>query len=380
MLAQPFREVSPESIGMDSQRLNLVDNIIKEAISDEKIPGAVLLVMRDDKIAYKKAFGYRQLLPKKEVMQANTVFDLASLTKPIATATSIMILLERGKLRLLDNVEEYIPGFESWYEDENTEYPIRIVHLLTHTSGLPAYAKLKMLQETYGEPSSDSLMKHISSVERGFKPGTDFKYSCLNFISLQRIVENISGQTLRDFTQKNIFNPLGMKHTDFNPEPALGMVCATTEILDNQTVLKGTVHDPLARVMMLGISGNAGLFSNVADLAIFSSMLLNDGIFNGIRILSPAGVRALTTIPVGFESAGRGLGWDLNSSYASNQGDLFGENAYGHTGYTGTSLVIDPEIQTVVIFLTNRVHPYDKGSVVRLRSLISNIVVGSIVN
>jgi len=171
-----------------------------------------------------------------------------------------------------------------------------------------------------------------------------------------------------------------MKQTVFEPNDELTLMCAPTEFLNKKELLQGKVHDPLARVMMDCVSGNAGLFSTADDLALFAAMMLNSGAFNGKRVLSPAAVMAMTSIPLGYEEFGRALGWDLHSAYSSNIGDLFGKNAYGHTGYTGTSIVIDPDTKTVVVLLTNRVHPDDKGSVVRLRSLISNVVAGSIIN
>lgn len=313
-------------------------------------------------------------------MTIETEFDLASLTKPIATATSAMILLDRGKLRLLDRVSDFIPDYEPWKDDSTHKTrPIRIIHLLTHTSGLPPYAPVKELEKKYGAPQPDSLIRYISHVKRHHAPGTYFKYSCLNFITLQRVIETISGQSLQDFSHRNIFKPLGMNHTTYKPGKNIIGNCAATEMQPDGHVLLGQVHDPLARIMMGCVSGNAGLFSNVDDMAIFSAMMLNKGMYHGVRILSPAAVETMTRIPRGFEKFGRGLGWDLDSDYSSNQGDLFSDQTYGHTGYTGTSMIIDPQKEVVVILLANRVHPHDKGSVVRLRSYVANVVAGSII-
>jgi len=372
---------SPQKLGFDLQRLKQVDVPIERAIANKQIPGAVLLVARHNKIVYRKAYGWKEVLPHKVKMDVETVFDLASLTKPLATATSVMILLERGRLRLLDKVRDYFPDFIPWQNDSTKEKEdIRLIHLLTHTSGLPPYAPVKKLQQRFGSPAPDSLLEYIARVPRRHAPGTYFKYSCLNFITLQKIVEKISGQSLQIFSHQNIFKPLNMAHTTYRPQGALKKLCAPTELLPNGELLLGKVHDPLARIMMGCISGNAGLFSTADDMAIFAAMLLNNGRYQGRRILSPAAVKALTTVPQGYEKFGRGLGWDLNSAYSSNQGDLFSRQTYGHTGYTGASLVIDPATQTVVILLTNRVHPHDKGSVVRLRSLVSNVVAASIIN
>ena len=376
--AQSLPEISAREAGMDGTKLEQIDKVVNEAIDKKQIPGAVLLITRDNRIVYRKAYGSSQIYPQKKPMDMQTVFDLASLTKPIATATSLMILLERGQIRLLDKVKLYIPAFIPWKDDSTKEKSdIRIIHLLTHTSGLPPYAPVEELKKRFGSPAPDSLIHYIATVKRHHAPGTYFKYSCLNFITLQHIIEQISGQSLQDFSDKNIFEPLGMKHTGYKPSTT--KACAPTQLLDDGTLLQGTVHDPLARVMMGGVSGNAGLFSTADDLALFSAMILNMGSLNGTRILSPASVRTMTSIPAGYEKFGRGLGWDLNSAYSSNQGDLFGTQTYGHTGYTGTSLVIDPETRTSIIFLTNRVHPHDKGSVVRLRSLVANIAAASII-
>lgn len=378
---QPFKMISPEDAGMDPDRLGRVDTVIGGAIEAGNIPGAVLLVMRDDRIVHRKAYGFRQIVPEKESMKVHTVFDLASLTKPVATATAVMMLVDRGDIRLLDRVSDILPVFKGYKAEEGNSLPsVRLIHLLTHTSGLPAYANVEELTKQYGHPQPDSLLAHIATVKRDHEPGTFFRYSCLNFITLQRVVEAVSGVSLKEFTEKNIFKPLGMDNTEYLPRKRIVTACAATEKLDSVTVLKGVVHDPLARIMMGGISGNAGLFSTADDLAIFSSMMLNEGIYNDKRILSKAAVRKMTSLPEGYEFYGRGLGWDLNSAYASNQGDLFGGRAYGHTGYTGTSLIIDPDTGTVVIFLTNRVHPDDEGNVVRLRSLVANVVAGSLVD
>ncbi|MCB0282222.1 MAG: serine hydrolase [Calditrichaeota bacterium] len=354
------------------------DSVINDAITENLIPGAVLMVVKDQKIAYEKAYGNRQVLPEKKKMTAETIFDMASLTKPIATGTSMMILLERGYFRLLDKVEDYLPGYTAWQDTATGEKSdIRIIHLLTHTSGLPAYAHPDMLMKKYNSNSRDSLFKFIDTVERDAKPGTKFRYSGLNFITMQRIVEKLTGTTLAEFAQKEIFNKLEMNNTSYFLKPKQLENTAATEVIEGEPLV-GNVHDPMARIVMKGNSANAGLFSDAEDLAVYAAMLLNGGSWNGKHILAPLTVKAFTSVPDGYEEFGRGLGWDLNSAYASNQGDLFSPTAFGHTGYTGTSIVIDPEYNLAVILLTNRVHPNDKGSVVRLRSIVSNLVAASI--
>jgi len=376
LAAQSFPIVEPGEVGMDAGKLARADSVIEAAVKAEEIPGAVLLVMRQAKILHRKAYGFSMLIPERKPMTVETVFDLASITKPVATATSVMILLEKGYLRLLDPVDMYIDTFEPWIDPESGKKErIRIWHLLTHTSGLPPYAPVKELEDKYGAPNPDSLMAYISRVQRHSPPATKFRYSCLNFITLQRVVEHITDMDLNTFSRHNIFEPLKMTHTRYKP----GAGCAVTELIDEKP-LDGVVHDPLARIMMDCISGNAGLFSTADDLARFAQMMLNLGELDGSRILSPLTVQKMITVPDEVDFSGRALGWDVDSDYSSNGGDIFPYGSYGHTGYTGTSIWIDPESSTVVIFLTNRVHPNDSGSVVRLRSLVANIVAASIID
>lgn len=409
--AQPLQRIAPEQVGMDSRKLMYADEAIETAIANKDIPGAVLAVVRNGKMAYLKAYGNKRIYPNAEPMTVNTIFDMASCSKSMSTAICTHILAERGKLRLLDPVSLYIPDFKNWAsEDGKDKKVIRIADLLTHTSGLPPYAPTSELEKQYGSPSPDGLIEYIANCRRDFKPQTDFQYSCLNYITLQRIIETVSGQSLRDFARKNLFDVLGMNHTDYLPckrdkdgkwintslphwaktdthsaaNRQLSTVnyqlkeVAPTEKQPDGSVLCGQVHDPLARVMNGGISGNAGVFSCAEDIALLCAALQNGGEWNGHRILSPLGVKAMRTVPRATASLGRTLGWDNFTAYASNNGDYLGPNTYGHTGYTGTSIVIDPDNDISVILLINAVHPEDGHSVVRLRSLVSNAVAASI--
>lgn len=377
--AQPLQRVSPASVGLDASRLANADAAIMKAIQHKDIPGAVLAVVRHGKMAWLKAYGNKEIYPKQVPMTTNTVFDMASCSKSMSTAISAMILIERGQLRLLDRVNHYIPGFQDWKDAKGETTSIRIVDIMTHSSGLPPYAPVDSLKRKYGSPNRDAVIDYISHCKRDFKPETDFQYSCLNYITLQRIIETISGQNLRDFAKKNIFDVLGMTHTDYNPNSKLCELCAPTEKQPDGSVLQGVVHDPLARVMNGGISGNAGVFSSADDIAVLVAALQNGGAWNGHRILSPLGVKAMRTVPRCVAPLGRTLGWDIFSPYASNNGDLLGPNTYGHTGYTGTSIVIDPDNDVAVILLTNRVHPNDAGDCIQLRSLVANAVAASII-
>ena len=366
--AQKYRCDSTEMLRFDKRQMRHADEVIQQAIDSGEIPGAVLAVVHRNRMVYLKAYGNKAVFPEPIPMRSNTIFDLASLTKPVATATALMILTERGKVRLTDPVSMYIPDFKA---------DIQIIHLLTHTSGLPPYAPVATLEPELSD-NPDVLIQYIASVERNAKPGDDFRYSCLNFIALQKIIEKVSGQNLRDFAKENIFDVLGMHNTDYQPADKKHKWIAPTQKQADNQVLLGSVHDPMARILMQGISGNAGLFSDAKDLAVFASMLLNNGTHNNRRVLSPLSVKTMTTVPSVFSTFGRTPGWDMDSSYASNQGDLFGPNTYGHTGYTGTSMVIDPDHKIAVILLTNRVHPDDKGSVTRVRALVANAVAGAV--
>jgi CubicO group peptidase (beta-lactamase class C family) len=381
IIAQPLKRVSPQESGMDPVRLSQVDRIIEESIKTGEIPGAVLAVVRDGKMAYLKAYGNKSVYPSQEKMTVNTVFDLASVSKPVGTAIAFMQLVEQGRVRLTDNVSMYIPGFKPWTDTvTGRKIEIRVVDLLTHTSGLPPYAPVATIVEQSGAPNPSALMNWISNCKRDFKPTSDFQYSCLNFVTLQNILQNITGMKLMDYSKKNVFEVLGMKNTTYNPSGELLKLVAPTEKQKDGSVLLGRVHDPIANILNDGNSGNAGVFSNAEDLAILAAALMNGGEYNGKRVLGKLTLETMTRVPAQVMSEGRSLGWDNFSSYASNNGNLFHpDRTFGHTGYTGTSFIVDPVSKTAVILLAHRVHPVDKGSVVRLRALVANAVAGSVI-
>lgn len=400
LTAKPLRIVRPERVGMDSQRLLRADSAIQDAIDKGNIPGAVLAVVRHGRMAYLKAYGNRQVYPTRLPMTTNAIFDMASCSKAMSTALCVMRLCEEGKIRLLDPVNLYIPDFKDWTENGETT-TIRIQHLLTHTSGLPAYASVNAA-ESDKRPAPDALMRHISQLRRLAEPGTEFRYSCLNFITLQHIVETVSGESLRQFARRHIFDPLGMNHTDYLPcapdaegrwhntarpcwaaegedDTAWREFVAPTERQADGSVLSCMVHDPLARLLNGGISGNAGVFSCAEDIAVLCAALQNGGEWDGHRILQPQTVRLLRTVPAFAARFGRTMGWDNSSAYASCNGDLLSSETYCHTGFTGTEIVIDPQNDCSVILLINAVHPDGGKGVVRLRSVVSNAVAASIV-
>jgi CubicO group peptidase (beta-lactamase class C family) len=378
VLAQGLPTARPEDVGMSSSRLGLLDGLMKEAMTRGDFPGAVILAARGGKIVWKKAYGLSQRVPEAKPMAANMIFDLASITKPVATATSIMILVERGRIRLWDKVKDFVPEFAPYLlEGGIAGEDARIWHLLTHTSGLPPYTDPVEVEKKHGRPCpTDVLVKDIGALRKESPPGKAFVYSCLNYITLARIIRAVSGQTIAEFASENIFRPLGMSRTFYNPPPELIDFCVPTQVVDGAP-LKGVVHDPLARLQG-GVSGNAGLFSTADDLAIFAQMMLGGGALGKVRILSPLGAERMIEIFPKAKESGRGLGWDLDSDYATVRGDLFGPESFGHSGYTGTSIWIDPETKTSVIFLTNRVHPDDKGEIISIRSKVANVVAASI--
>lgn len=376
--AQSLEQVSPESVGMSSAQLERLDQVIADALEKRDFPGAVLLVGRKGKVVYRKAFGSSQWIPEARPMRIDMVFDLASITKPVATTTAVMILLERGKMRLWDKISDFIPGFPVFEDPEGIRgEELRIWHLLSHTSGLLPFIQNEEIEQQVGIPCSlEELVRYIAGCKMLFPAGEKFLYSDLDFILLGYIIETVSGQSLDLFCRQHIFVPLNMSDTGFNPSSKLSLRCVPTEVLEGQA-LQGVVHDPRARILG-GIAGHAGLFSTADDLAVFAQMLLNRGEFGGIRILSPLSVTRMSEVYPHAAFSGRGLGWDLDSDFSTNGGDLFGPVSFGHTGYTGTSLWVDPETQAFVIFLTNRVHPDDTGEVATWRSRVANVVAAAV--
>lgn len=391
---------SPERHGMNPVKLAQVDRVINDAITAKEIPGAVLSVVRGNDIVYLKAYGNKSVVPTVEPMTTETLFDLASVSKCVGTTLAFMQLIENGYVRLTDNVDRYIPDFKPWKNPESGEMvDITIRDLLSHSSGLTPYINADTFVKEYGGNNPEKMEWYIATqVKRNFRPGTDFMYSCLNFVTLQRILERVTGEKLYEYAQRNVFDVLGLTHTCYFPliyTPAvsnsaeLAGLCAPTEVQADGKPLVAQVHDPMARMIMGGNSGNAGVFSNAEDLSVICAAIMNGGCLvdkkgnslESTRILSPATVRLMTTIPSQNDpSVGRALGWDKKSSHSGLRGDLFNpETTIMHTGYTGTSVVIDTESKTAVILLTHRVHPEDKGGVGRLRALVANIVAGSII-
>ena len=345
-------------------RLASVDAVIEQAIHNGNIPGAVLLVGHDGQAIYRKAYGNRALEPRREPMTLETIFDLASLTKVIATTTAVMKLVEQGKIRLNDPVAKYLPEF-----GQNGKEDITVRQLLTHYSGLGPDLDLKTIWE-----GKETAYRMAFGEAPETLPGSRFSYSDVNFIVLGALVERVSGETLDKYCERRIFAPLKMMHTRFTPPAALRPKIAPTQYDENEHMLRGVVHDPTAR-RMGGVAGHAGLFSTADDLAKFSQALLN----GGGGVLSALSVEKMTR-PEQPPSAPvlRGFGWDIDSPFSSNRGDLLPVGSYGHTGFTGTSMWIDPTTQTYIILLTNAVHPRGKENAIALRSKVATAVAAAL--
>ena len=348
--------------------LPAVDAVIEQAVQEGQIPGAVLIVGHDGTVIYRKAYGSRALEPRREAMTLDTVFDLASLTKVIVTTTAVMQLVERGQVRLNDPVAKYLPEFA-----QNGKDDITVRQLLTHYSGLEPDLDLKTAWE-----GKDTAYGMAFAETPADAPGSKFSYSDINFIVLGALVERVSGEALDEYAARHIFAPLKMTRTRFAPPTDLraGWIekIAPTQYDENEHMLWGVVHDPTAR-RMGGVAGHAGLFSTADDLAKFAQALLN----GGDGILSPLTVEKMTRPEQPpWAPVLRGFGWDIDSPLSSNRGDLLPVGSYGHTGWTGTSMWIDPTTQTYIILLTNAVHPRGKSNAIALRSKVATAIAAAL--
>ncbi|HSK70066.1 MAG TPA: exo-beta-N-acetylmuramidase NamZ domain-containing protein, partial [Pyrinomonadaceae bacterium] len=407
---------APQTVGMSAERLNQIDALVNQAIAEKKTPGAVVLVGRKGKIVYRKAFGNRSLVPTVEKMTVDTIFDVASLTKPVATATSVMILVERGKIRLSDQIEKFIPELKG--KDSGK---VTIQQLLTHTSG---YRPDFDLGEKWS--GNEGMLQALEREYLRNAAGTRFVYSDIGFIVLGEVVRRlarsdkpiksvdypavmIEGREFSPFIRRNLFEPLLMPNTTFfitrngfylpesqkNASNSNSQIAPTENIKGQQNylgstfegdektgseILRGKVHDPTS-FRMDGFAGHAGLFSTADDLARYCQMILNGGVLDGKRILSAATVaKMIKPYVISETGATRGLGFDINTSFSANRGELFPLGSFGHTGFTGTSIWIDPVSETFVVFLSNRVHPDGKGDVGELRGKVSTVVASAILD
>ena len=357
--AQQPTPTAPEN----DPRLSVVDPIIESAIHDQEIPGAVLLVGHDGQIIYRKAYGMRSLEPARAAMTAETIFDIASLTKVVATAPAIMQLVEKGKIRLNDPVVKYIPEF-----GQNGKNDITVRDLLTHYSGLPP--GLDLAHPWSGQDVGYSMACAVTPIA---PPESRFIYSDIDFIVLGALVERVSGMSLDTYCAQNIFAPLGMTHTRFRPPTGWQPQIAPTEYDEHRQMLRGVVHDPTVR-RMGGVAGQAGVFSTADDLAKFAQAMLD-----GSPVLSRLAIEKMTTPqqPANASTL-RGLGWDIDSPMSHNRGELLPVGSFGHTGFTGTSLWIDPTTRTFIILLSNAVHPRGQGSAISLRAKVATAIAAAL--
>lgn len=353
--------VTPGEAAFDGRVIDQMKQAINGTIQAGQIPGGVLWLERNGE-SYQAAFGQRAIVPGPEAMTEDTIFDLASLTKVIATTPAVMKLVEQGKVDLSSPVHKYIPEFKG-----DGKEAITIRELMTHTSGLPPDVSTRPAWTGY-----ETAIKMACGSKLIYKPGTDFRYSDINFFLLADVVRRVSGMPFEQFTQKEIFKPLKMNDTGFLPDKSLVPRIAPTEVI-NGVALRGTVHDPTARYMG-GVAGHAGLFSTAADLARYARMMLNLGELDGVRILKPETVRLMTSVQTPPEvEARRGLGWDIDSGFSRPRGHFFPLGSYGHTGFTGTCIWIDPFSKTFWLFLSNRVHPNGRGNVLPLQAELADL-------
>lgn len=364
------RERSPGAaeFGFDAAQLEAIEPLVAEAIEQEKLPGCVVAIGRTGGVAYCRAFGRRQLQPADESMTTDTVFDMASLTKPVATATSVMKLVEDGQVRLRSAAADYVPEFAAGGKDR-----ISVEQLLTHHTGLVPDNPLGDYQ--HGVEEAWRRIFELKPIE---KPGTKFIYSDVNFEVLGALVERVSGMSLDEYARRHVFEPLGMTETGFRPTQALRERAAPSEQRDGQW-LRGEVHDPRS-ALLGGVAGHAGLFSTAADLARYCDAMLRTVRSPDAPALPLSHAAAVEMIrPRNVSGDHRALGWDSASRYSSNRGELFSDAAFGHGGFTGTAMWIDPELDLFVIFLSNRLHPDGSGSVNDLAGRIGSVAAAAIV-
>jgi uncharacterized protein YbbC (DUF1343 family)/CubicO group peptidase (beta-lactamase class C family) len=349
-----------------ADKLAEMDTAITTAIAEEKCPGGVLWLERGAD-RYTKAYGRRAVVPKEEAMTEDTIFDAASLTKVVACTPAVMLLVDRGQLSLDDRVNQHLREFTGEGKDAVT-----IRHLITHTSGLRPGFSLRP------EWTGTAAAIQIATAEKlASQPGEKLVYSDTGPILLGEIVRRVSGKPLDQFLQSELYGPLRMNDTGFNPPRAKLSRVAPTEV-ENGVPVRGVVHDPRAR-RMDGVAGHAGLFTTAADLARYARMMLNLGELEGVRVFKPETVKLMTSVQTPPNVTGRrGLGWDIDTGYSGPRGELFPLGSYGHTGWTGTSLWIDPFSKSFVIFLSNRNHPTEKGSVIALRRQLGTLAAQAI--
>lgn len=341
----------------------MVLDFLQNEIDLEHIPGAAISVSHKGKIILEEAIGYKSILPEKRSMELNTIFDIASLTKVVATLPAFLRLIEFGKIRLDDAVSFFLPEFS-----KNGKESITLRDLLTHTSGLPSH------RQYYREGlNTNQILKKIYDEPLEHEIGKKVIYSDLGLITLYRVIETVTGEPFNQFLKREFFEPMEMVETGFNPPYDIERFASTEYSGKLKDYKRGIVHDENAETMG-GISGHAGLFSTLHDLQNFASMIENNGVFKGRRILSESVIKLSQKNFTPFDKEYRGLGWLLKGPTLPSCGDLFSQSSYGHTGFTGTSMWFDPEAELNVILLTNRIHFGRQSHILRLRPRLHNII------
>jgi len=351
-----------EALGFDADQLRKAYGVLEAFVADGRIPGAVAVVGRRSGHLAPWALGWASVVPERRPMTEDTVFDMASVTKVVATTTAALQLLEAGVWRLDDPVTRFWPEFHR---------DVTLRHLLTHTSGLPAWRPLYQSGE-----GPEHYRKVLAETPLEYATGSQVVYSCLGYLVLGDLIERVTEMPLDRYCAQYVFGPLGMTETMFNPPPAVRARCAATELRPgSDKPTQGVVHDENARGRG-GVAGNAGLFATARDMARFCRAMLNGGALDGRRVLSPATVALATKDHTPHLDESRGLGWVVHGGRPySSAGDLFSPASFGHTGFTGTSVWMDPERDLFVVLLTNRVHPTRENSHhIRLRPLFHNAV------
>lgn len=338
----PLPRVAPESVGMSLSRLAMIDSVVLRGIGAGGFPGAAVIVARRGGIVWERGYGTLDWQSGIPVDAERTMYDLASLTKVVATTAAAMVLVDQGKLRLDERVAHYLPAFSGGAKDQ-----ITIRDLLMHRSGLPAGRDLP------GGAGPESVRKALLATRLVHAPGSEYEYSDLGLDVMGFVIERITHEPLDQFVRRAIYTPLGMRSTMFRPAPSLRARIAPTEA----TVARGEVHDPTARALG-GVAGNAGLFSTASDLAVFAQLMLDGGAAGSTRLFADSVARAFTQPGPGW----RGLGWQTCPGDGSC-GQYLSTHAFGHTGFTGTSMWIDPDRDLVVIVLTNWIHGRASGGV-----------------
>lgn len=356
--------VSPAAVDMDAAQLERIDRAVDGGIARGDFPGAVVVVGRHGRIAFQRAWGDRTRVPARTPMQTDTLFDIASLTKVVVTAPAIMQLREAGRLRLEDRLGDLIEAC-----DDAGHRRITVRQLLAHESGLRGTFKPAVLRQI---GSYEDGVRLACAEEMTGTPGGQLRYSDLNYVLLGDILRRRAGLSIDAYAEQHILGPLGMRDTLFNPSMPL-----RRDRIAGEDVVTGQVENGIA-TRMGGVSGHSGLYSTAADLAVFCAMILNDGAWNGVRILSPTAVRWMTRPMVRHARGSRGLGFDVATGYSGSRGELFPCDSFGHTGYSGVSMWLDRRSGTFVIILTNRLHPDGRGDVRWLREQVATIVAESL--